>query len=45
MVLRKDHLHDLEQWYNDDALREPVKKRYQLEAITPYPYVGFQPSR
>ena len=45
VVLRKDHLHDLKQWYNDDALREPVKKRYQLEVITPYQYVGFQPSR
>lgn len=41
VVLRKDHLDDLKQWYNDDALREPVKKRYQLEVITPYQYLGF----
>jgi len=34
-TVRKDRPHDLKQWYNDDALREPVKKRYQLEVITP----------
>jgi hypothetical protein len=32
-TVRKDRPHDLKQWYNDDALREPVKKRYQLEVV------------
>lgn len=33
-TVRKDRPHDLKQWYNDDDLPEPVKKRYQLRSYS-----------